>query len=215
MLSWATAPVLVVKGWLCSQCWEGRDAAATAGNMTVRADNSLCNGCHGRRRWRSWHCGIIVALLQWCGNAKTMEMRGREDVFCAHASSQELNCNKKNINCQEQSNMSRCVSFIFCHDSILADCANMRTRVCMRHWISNSKKKLLNKWYQHEWDLSKMYKTKTKHISWGPHPQSMPQVRLLIFFTCPTIVSLGANQNSCCPGTGLPVEVKRIVANKN
>ena len=28
------------------------------------------------------------------------------------------------------------------------------------------------------------------------------------FFTCPTIVSLGANRNSHFPGTGLPVEVK-------
>jgi hypothetical protein len=34
---------------------------------------------------------------------------------------------------------------------------------------------------------------------------------VLIFFTCPTVVSLGANQNSRFPGTGLPVEVKRTV----
>ncbi len=57
-----------------------------------------------------------------------------------------------------------------------------------------------------------MYKTTTKHISRGPHPQSMPRVRLLIFLhTCPTIVSLGAKRYSRFPGTGLPVEVKRTV----
>jgi hypothetical protein len=55
-----------------------------------------------------------------------------------------------------------------------------------------------------------MYKTMIKHIFPGPHPQPMPQVRLF-FFTCPTIVSLGANQNSCFPGTGLLVEVKHTV----
>ena len=36
----------------------------------------------------------------------------------------------------------------------------------------------------------------------------MPWVRLLIFSSCSTIVSLGAKQNSLFPGTGLPVEVK-------
>jgi hypothetical protein len=30
--------------------------------------------------------------------------------------------------------------------------------------------------------LSKIYKTMTKHISQGSHPQSMPQMRLLIFY---------------------------------
>ncbi len=39
----------------------------------------------------------------------------------------------------------------------------------------------------------------------------MPQVRLLIFFTCSTIVLLGAKQNSWFPGTGLPIEVKRTL----
>ena len=32
------------------------------------------------------------------------------------------------------------------------------------------------------------------------------------FFTCSTIVLLEAKQNSCFPGTGLPVEVKRTVS---
>jgi hypothetical protein len=59
-----------------------------------------------------------------------------------------------------------------------------------------------------------MYETTTKHISQGPHPQYMPCVRLLIFFTCPTIVSLWAKRNSCFPGTGLPVEVKRTVGGR-
>ncbi len=55
--------------------------------------------------------------------------------------------------------------------------------------------------------------SKTKHISLGFHPQTMPQERNLIFFTCSTIVLLGgAKQNSWFPGTGLPVEVKRTVA---
>ncbi len=31
------------------------------------------------------------------------------------------------------------------------------------------------------------------------------------FFTCSTIVLLGAKQNSWFPGTGLPIEVKRTV----
>jgi hypothetical protein len=39
----------------------------------------------------------------------------------------------------------------------------------------------------------------------------MPQVRLLIFFTCSTIVLMGAKQNSWFPGTGSPIEVKRTV----
>ena len=93
----------------------------------------------------------------------------------------------------------------------LADCAHTRAPVCMCHSISNSKQTLFNKRHTYEWDLSKIHKTTTKHISRGPHPQSMPWVRLHIFFTCPTIVSMGANWNSCFPGTGLPVEVKRTV----
>ena len=38
----------------------------------------------------------------------------------------------------------------------------------------------------------------------------MPRVRLL-FFTCSTIVLLGARQNSRFPGTRSPIEVKRTV----
>ena len=37
-------------------------------------------------------------------------------------------------------------------------------------------------------------------------------MRLLIYFTCSTIVFLGAKLNSWFPGTVLPVEVKRTVA---
>ncbi len=82
----------------------------------------------------------------------------------------------------------------------------------MRHTISNSKKKVLNKWHLHEWDVSTMYNTTTKHTI-------SPKVLILnlcpkwdfLFFTSPTIVSLGAKQNSCFPRTGLPVEVKRTV----
>ena len=40
----------------------------------------------------------------------------------------------------------------------------------------------------------------------------MPKVRLLIFFTCSTIVFLGAKQNSWFPEGRLPVKVKRTVA---
>ncbi len=36
-------------------------------------------------------------------------------------------------------------------------------------------------------------------------------MRLLIYFTCSTIVLLGAKQNSWFSGTGLPIEVKRTV----
>ncbi len=39
----------------------------------------------------------------------------------------------------------------------------------------------------------------------------MPQIGLLIFLTSPNIVSLGATRNSCYPGTGLPIGVKRTV----
>jgi hypothetical protein len=39
-------------------------------------------------------------------------------------------------------------------------------------------------------NLSKMYKTMTKCDSQGHHPQTMPEVRLNVFMTRPTIVSL-------------------------
>jgi hypothetical protein len=44
------------------------------------------------------------------------------------------------------------------------------------------------------------------------HLQTTPQVRLLIFLTSSTIVSLRVKQNSLFPGTGCAVEVKRTVA---
>ncbi len=59
--------------------------------------------------------------------------------------------------------------------------------------------------------LSKMYKTTTKCISQGHHPQTMPTVRLCVFITRQTIVSLGTTSDSQFPGIGLPIEVKRTV----
>ncbi len=50
-----------------------------------------------------------------------------------------------------------------------------------------------------------------KHNSRCPHPQTIPQVRLLIFLTSSTIVSPRAKLNSWFPGTGWTVEVKCTV----
>ncbi len=150
----------------------------------ARVDNGLCNG--GAMAGRGGEAGVVASLLHCCSDV-VMRKQWKWDatrmysVCSCFLARTELPHKEYHINYQEQSNMSWRVSFNFCHDLILTDCMHTRTPVRMCHWISNSKKRLLNKWHQDEWNLSKMYKTTTKHISRGPHPQSMPRVRLLIF----------------------------------